>query len=472
MENNTPLLKAGSIPVSAERITKDEPFASGTGNSTYFRIPALITLPNGTIVTAADARYGTTEDGGGLDTIASISEDGGKTWQYSFPIYFPDSDGYAGTSATTAIDPALVRAKDGTIYCIADMNPTGVTTYYIYTSPGMGTGYITIHGVERLPLTSNYANVNTAPTADDMTTYEYYVGDFDENGFAPILNRADDTPSAYGVDEWFNLYTVKDGVYIADLTQKQVNADALVQQNAFYRDSILHVYNTGYLWLVSSKDNGKTWGNPMILNPQIKRDIEYGLLVSPGKGTLTSTGDILFPFYNHGYGNEFASFIYSSDNGKTWKRTNDVDNMASSESEIVELDDGTLRMFYRNYTGHICYADAVKDANGDYTFGKGKETTISVESTCNVTALNYSRRIDNKQTIIIGCPGGPERKRGKLFVLTVEEGNTLNVIKTFDVPESENGYCYSCIDELPDGSIALLWEPSHSEIRYNTIQLF
>ena len=48
----------------------------------------------------------------------------------------------------------------------------------------------------------------------------------------------------------------------------------------------------------------------------------------------------------------------------------------------------------------------------------------------------------------------------------------MTLIKTFDVPGSENGYCYSCIDELPDGSIALLWEPSHSEIQYMNVQLF
>ena len=471
MKNNK-LLKAGCIPVSSENVTKDQPFESGTAGSQYFRIPVLVTLPDGTMVTAADARWETTEDGGGLDTIASISKDGGKTWNYGFPIYFPDSNGYAGTAATTVIDAVIVRDNDGTLYCVADLNPTGVTTYYIYTCPGTGTGYVDINGVQRLPLTSVYDNVNTRPTADDKTTYEYYVGDF-VDGFAPILKRADDSATEYGVDEWFNLYTVKDGVYTADLTQKQVNSDTIIQQNAFYKDSILHVYNTGYMFMVSSKDNGVTWGNPVILNPQIKRDDELAMLVSPGKGLLTSKGDLLFPYYTHDRKCEFSSFTYSSDHGKTWKRTNDVNNMASSESELIELPNGDIRMFFRNFTGHICYADAVRDENGDYTFGKGQAIeTISVESTCNLTAINYSKQIDGKPVVVIACPGGPERKNGKVFGFTLEEDNSMTLIKTFDVPGSENGYCYSCIDELPDGSIALLWEQSHSEIKYMNVQLF
>ncbi len=460
------LLKAGSIPVMAKNVTKEQPFHSGTGDSQYFRIPALITLSDGTLVAAADARYETTEDGGGLDTIGAISTDGGKTWCYNFPIYFPDSKGYASTLATTVIDPVLVKGADGTIYCLADVNPTGVTTYYLYKFPGQGTGYIKVDGVDRLPLTSNYDNVNIQPVEDDIATYEYYVGDFNENGYAPVVKRVDNMVTEYAVDEWYNLYTVKDGAYVADLTQKQVNTDTMIQQNAFYKDSILHVYNTGYMWMVSSKDNGRTWGNPVILNPQIKRDEETGLLVSPGKGTLTKTGDILLPFYNHQNGKEFSSFIYSSDNAKTWKRTNEVLNMASSESELVELKDGTIRMFYRNFTGKICYADAVKNEAGEYVFGRGKATEISVESTCNVTALAYSRSLNEKQVIIVGCPAGPERKNGKLFVFTVEEGNELALIDTYEVPNSLEGYCYSCIDELPDGSIALLWEPSHSAIEY------
>ena len=93
------LLKAGSVPVSEDTLTQEQPFATGTGGSRSFRIPAIITLENGDLVAAADARYETNGDGGGLDTIASVSSDGGNTWNYSYPLYFPDSKGYAGRSA-------------------------------------------------------------------------------------------------------------------------------------------------------------------------------------------------------------------------------------------------------------------------------------------------------------------------------------------------------------------------------------
>lgn len=67
-------------------------------------------------------------------------------------------------------------------------------------------------------------------------------------------------------------------------------------------------------------DDGFTWTDPEILNPQIKRPTkETALLVSPGQGVLTSDGTIVIPFYDHGDGEENASIIWSDDNGKHGK---------------------------------------------------------------------------------------------------------------------------------------------------------
>ena len=185
-EETEELLKAGSISVTEGRVTDEQPLAAGTADSSKFRIPAFITLENGDLLAAADARWTGGADWGGLDTIASVSSDNGKTWSYSFPMYFPDSNTvYPGTGvATTIIDPVLVQGLDGTVYCIADVNPTGITTGDIM--PSTGTGYVEIDGVDRLVLFSEYV----LPVNADLDAYEYYVGDFTD-GMAPVLNRED-----------------------------------------------------------------------------------------------------------------------------------------------------------------------------------------------------------------------------------------------------------------------------------------
>ena len=471
IEVDEDLLKAGSIPVSEENMTEDQPLAAGTADSNLFRIPAFITLDNGDLLAAADARWTTSADWGGLDTIASVSSDNGKTWYYSFPIFFPDSNNkYPGMEvATTAIDPVIVQGNDGTIYCIADMNPSGITTGDIM--PAYGTGYVEIDGEWRLALTGTYTkpNENNAASYGDPANYEYYVGDFDEEGFAHVLNMADDTESVYVVDEWYNIYKLdEEANAYKPLTQTMVNDTTTIQQNAFYKDSELHVFNTGYLWMVTSTDNGRTWGNPTILNTQIKRDTDRALLASPGQGMVASNGDIIIPFYDHGDGQENASIIWSSDNGKTWTRSNDVAGMWSSESEMVEVYNGVLRLFFRNGNGTVCYADFTK--TGDtWTAGAGVNTGITVTSTCNVTAITHSEEIDGKKVVMVACPGGSGRANGKLFTFLVSEDNSMELYNTYAI--NEGNYAYSCMSEMSNGNIGLLWENQGAAIRFDEIEL-
>ena len=89
------VLTVSSVPgtvLAAEGIrpqdgtTKEQPFLSGTGGSSQFRIPCLVSLDDGTIVAGCDARWNTSGDGGGLDTIVSRSTDKGKTWHYTLQI--------------------------------------------------------------------------------------------------------------------------------------------------------------------------------------------------------------------------------------------------------------------------------------------------------------------------------------------------------------------------------------------------
>ncbi len=106
--------------------TQNNPFARGTAGSNSFRIPVLVTLKDGTLVAAADVRWNTTYDGGGLDTMVSTSNDNGKNWHYTFANYLGDNgDCYNGSASTCFIDPAI--ATDGTVlYMLCDLYPYGI----------------------------------------------------------------------------------------------------------------------------------------------------------------------------------------------------------------------------------------------------------------------------------------------------------------------------------------------------------
>lgn len=138
--------------------------------------------------------------------------------------------------------------------------------------------------------------------------------------------------SGYIVDSFFNV-TAPDGSV----------------SHLFYENAPFQVQRTSYLYLRKSTDGGTTWSDPMLL--PLKNNMEKAYLVGPGRGIVTKTGMIVFPCYSYNGSNESQrmNFIYSTDNGQTWKRSTDSapdgEVMWSSESAVVELPDGTLRFF-------------------------------------------------------------------------------------------------------------------------------
>ena len=110
-DDTEPVVRSNVSDKPSDGTTSGQPFAAGTGGSQNFRIPAMVTLADGTIVAAADARWDTTADAGGLDTIVSRSSDNGTTWNYTFANYLGDNGNSYVKESATFIDPAL--ATDG-----------------------------------------------------------------------------------------------------------------------------------------------------------------------------------------------------------------------------------------------------------------------------------------------------------------------------------------------------------------------
>lgn len=415
--------------------TTSNPFPKGTADSNSFRIPSLVTLSDGTLVAAADARWNTTYDGGGLDTIVSRSTDNGASWSYSFANYLGDNGNeYNGSSSTCFIDPAMAVTSNDTIYMLVDLYPYGIALNgYGNTAPSTAKGF---DNNGRLLLSNN-----------NHSSYGYYL----ENGKIYSSNGTEQT--GYTVDSHFNI------------TGNGVNS------NLFFADSPFKVVRTGFLYLTKSTDKGETWSAPTLLN--LKTTSEQVCLVGPGRGLVTKNGMIVFPCYSYkgDQNTQQTSFIYSTDNGSTWKRSSSYTGASwSSESAVVELSDGTLRFFYRNGTSNLCYVDYNVTSN---RWGSGVNTGIATNSNCQISAITYSKTVDGKQAILVSCPTGPNeagsnqsgasyRQNGKIFVGLVNEDKTISwqTDKTISVKSknSTNSFMYSCLTELDNGKIAILYE--------------
>lgn len=437
-----PAVQSNVSDKPADGQTSGQPFAAGTGGSQNFRIPAIVTLDDGTIVAAADVRWNTSADAGGLDTIVSHSSDNGANWNYTFANYLGDNGNTYVEESATFIDPAL--ATDGsTIYMLVDLFPGGVALNSSNQKPEAAAAF---DEQGRLKLAQSGSN-----------DYSYYLGAF-ENGRAQIFGADGNAVEDYTVDEYFNLYQGEDEV-----------------SNLFFSDSPYQVVKTSYLYLTKSTDKGATWSAPTLIN--VKADDEQFYGVGPGTGIVTSDGTILFSAYawNGGESSQRSSFIYSTDNGQTWKRTtNATGSTWSSENQLVELNDGTIRMFFRNGSNQICYVDATGNADEGYILGSIMQTGVSNNSNCQISALKYSRTINGKEAILLSCPTDSSwgsRSAGKIFVGLVNDDGTMDFNSFSSTAVTDGTFQYSCLTELSDGSVGLLYENGSASIQYTNFQI-
>ena len=434
----------------ADGVTEDQPFASGTGGSTNFRIPCLVSLDDGTIVAACDARWNHSSDACGLDTIVSRSTDYGKTWNYTFANYLGDNGNAFSYNSTAFIDPAI--ATDGeTVWMIADIYPAGVAINTVPSTHNARPGHTGYDENHNLVLAKATDTVNGLSATNDRIAqpFDYHLEKIEgaadnAESYYNLIDASGNVVEGYAIDAFFNI--------------KGNGADT----NLFCGDSPYFPWPTDFLYMTSSTDGGATWSIPTLID--VKRADEQTLLVGPGRGIVTSEGRIVFTAYDFTYSDDKSCAIYSDDGGKTWTRGADVAAW-SSESVVTEAD-GKLYLFTRH--GNAYY---VSNDWGE-TWGPQTSTGLTYNSNCQVTAITYSEKIDGKTAILFAAPSSTSsRANGKIFVGLVQEDTTIEWVKEFNVCEGGAPYAYSCLTELSDGRIGLLWESADSQITYSIISM-
>ena len=424
--------------------------------SESYRLPTMVTLADGTIVAAADIRWNTTYDGGGLDTLVARSTDGGRTWNYTVANYLGDNGNvYNGSKSTTFIDPSLLVGPDGmTVYMLVDLYPYGIALNGSgNTQPSTDTGFD--------------AKGNLKLSDNDHYSYNYYLKD------GKIYDSSNKVVEGYEIDAYFNITYVKNGT--------------VVKSNLFYYDSPFKVARTQYLYLTKSTDRGATWSEPTLLDVRAKEIVtrkENALLVAPGNAITTSSGVMIFPAYSYttsGDGQQYVTLIYSTD-GVNWTTSTEYTGLNwSSEGAIVELENGTIRVFVRNKEARLSYVDFDPKT---MTWIGHKVTDIPTNSNTQLAAITYSKTSNGDQVILVSCPSGPTsvtgtanndgsmRTNGKIHVFTVNAAGEMTLVKSIkannytansqisgsNYTEEMGFFAYSALTELSDGSIALMYE--------------
>lgn len=451
----TTAMAAGSSEASkpADGTTQGRPFVSDNP-SHWYRIPSMVTLDDGTVVAAADARWDGGMDGGGNDVITARSTDNGDTWSYTWAGYYGDNGN--------------VFSKASASYCDSNIATDGKTLYMLSTFFASG---VAINGTSANAQPSKDTGLDSQGRlllARNGGDYDYYVGAVGADGYASIYRTSDSTVvSGYKVNGEFELF--KHDAYVGCV---------------WYSNCEFQAKKCQYLFFRTSTDGGKTWSAPSLVNA--RKSGEKFLGAGPGRAVVTDDGTICMPVYVYGdnaWGSgdasQATSFIYSKDHGKTWSRTANFTSTSSfggsgwsSEAQLVDLGNGVVRCFYRNGKKKIMYCDATWNGSG-YQWGDVVDTGIDIWGNCQLSAIMYPYLIDGKRAILVSSPSSTQgRKTGAIFTLLLNDDNTVSTEYAKKTITAEGAtFAYSCLTVLKDGRVADLYETDACDFTYKVYDI-
>ena len=465
------------LPEGAKISEKEDVFEGGMHNQPNkdgiksYRIPALLKTDKGTLIAGADERRLHSSDWGDIGMVVRRSEDKGKTWSDRVTITnLRDNPKASDPSIGSPVNIDMVLVQDPEIkriFSIYDMFPEGKGIF------GMAD------------------QREEAYKQIDGKTYQILYKEGEDGSYTIRENGTvytpDGKPTDYRVvvDPVKPSYSDKGDLYQGD----QLLGNIYFTSN---KTSPFRVAKDSYLWMSYSDDDGKTWSAPQDITPMVKADWMKFLGVGPGTGITLHTGPhkgrIIVPTYttnqtSHLNGSQSSRIIYSDDHGKTWHMGDAVNDnrpvgneiihsstmnnsgAQNTESSVVQLNNGDLKLFMRGLTGDLQVATS-KD--GGATWEKEIKRYPEVKDAyVQMSAIHTMH--DGKEYILLSNAAGPgrERKNGLVHLARVEENGELTWLK--HNPIQSGKFAYNSIQDLGNGEYGLLYE--HADNNQNEYTL-
>jgi sialidase-1 len=240
--------------------------------------------------------------------------------------------------------------------------------------------------------------------------------------------------------------------------------------------------STGTIWLpfcrdndevlvTSSSDDGRTWTAPRNITSDVKPKGWGWYATGPGVGIQLQHGEhagrLVIPCDHRekidGKNVMFSHVFHSDDHGSTWQ-LGGLAERHTDECQLVELSDGTLLINMRNYWGR---ADAghrperggmraiARSADGGATWSPLEFDATLVEPVCQASLIAIERPQSPDAKVLLFSNPATKNSRSHMTVrASFDEGRTWPVSKEV-YPGSA---AYSCLAQLPDGRIGLLYE--------------
>lgn len=478
--------------IKIKTLNKQVLFAAGYQNSHSYRIPSLLKLKSGKLISIVDQRLENAMDCpyATINQFAKYSNDNGATWSEGKVIIKLEK---FANSLVSITDSVIVQNQvNGEIILLVDAFPGG--SGIIRPAKNMnaivasGLGYTPDGKYRRFHQYGSDIKMILMPLASHQDWYQVYqlINDdwkhtqVDNLKALPIL-----------IDNSYDPKTtiLHGAVYENETDPSKISSqpvcsifDGFDNREKNYSKPKYYLDSTAYIYGFKSKDDGLTWKLIGELNNQVAQNFNiFALVMGPGKGLQLQhqknknlNGRLIMPVYTMSDYEIPAHFYttYSDDSGKTWKTGNYVNPLHSnqwrwaSETQIIEDHKGQVWSFSRiAQKNSYCLAKSL-DGTQTWVSPDDSQTALTcyAHPALNAEIMHGVAYFQHQQKgfVLLSLPATAERKNGQLLIMDLEEPSKLMVIH--DITNSAQTFGYSTIEILQQSeqkiTIGVLYEVS------------
>ena len=234
---------------------------------------------------------------------------------------------------------------------------------------------------------------------------------------------------------------------------------------------------TSQFLLTSSRDNGRTWSEPVNLTTLCKKESWWLWAPAPGAGITLRDGTLVFPTQGRDEkGQPFSNITYSKDGGKTWTTSKPAVNESTTENMAVELTDGSIMLNMRANSNRTDTSDrngraiaVTTDLGQTWTTHPTSHGAL-IEPTCMASIIrhDYTEK-GKKRSILVFCNPDSKTARNRISLkISFDDGRTWP--KTLLLDEKK-GRGYSCLTSIDEQHIGVLYESSQADLVFQSISL-
>ena len=218
--------------------------------------------------------------------------------------------------------------------------------------------------------------------------------------------------------------------------------------------------DTRRIFLLSSTNNGHSWSTPEEITDDVKLPNWTWYATGPGSGIQLTKGEnagrlmIACDHIEAETEHYYSHVIYSDDQGKTWQLGGSTPQHYVNESEVAELEDGSLLLNMRNYAKGEKHRKISHSYDGGLSWSDLQSDTTLIEPICQASLQRYQFADEGESILLFSNPASKTKRDSMTLRASYDDGKTW----AKDLLIHTGQAAYSDLVRLPDGYIGIFYE--------------